>query len=427
MRKNTKFTLAYLTDIDIEHIMDMHITYHCDFEGKSKPSRTILKQKYLYMLHLIITRCKYHKDGICYLHAQFYRDHIFNDHFSDMLSTLCRMAIVNIGTYEPKKHSRSICLLDWNISYRTVQNKKFLKWEQALKKWKPTPKYERNKYIDHYNDCLSCLRLTDKDGARKYISDNSINGGNYSTQFGQLLSGDEALDVDYITLGGEAMTVVPNVRGSVFNAYGPTEFTVIGSYYELDKTRKYDSIPIGRPITNCYDLIVGLHGELLPRGIAGELCLAGPQIAEGYWKREELTAEKFVTCPHLESQKMYRTGDLARYNEEGQLEYLGRIDTQVKLRGFRIELGEIESRASQFAGIRSAAAEVRKDNLVLYYVSDNETDNDKLKAFLSESLTEYMIPSVYVRLPEMPFTPNGKIDRKALPAGTFRRRQSCLY
>ena len=173
MRKNKNYTLAYLTDIEIEHIMDMHITYHCDFEGKSKPSRTILKQKYLYMLHLIITRCKYHKDGICYLHAQFYRDHIFNDHFSDMLSTLCRMAIVNIGTYEPKKHSRSICLLDWNIGYKTFPyHKKFIEWQQALKKWKPTPKYERNEYTDHYNDCLSCLRLTDKDGARKYISDN---------------------------------------------------------------------------------------------------------------------------------------------------------------------------------------------------------------------------------------------------------------
>ena len=250
---------------------------------------------------------------------------------------------------------------------------------------------------------------------RRYLRDNRITGGVYPTRFGLLLAGDEMLDLDFFSVGGEAMTAMPHVSGRVYNAYGPTEFTVCGSYYELDKTKKYDSIPIGRPITNCYAFIVGLHGELLPHGIAGELCLAGPQIAEGYWKREELTAEKFVTCPHLKGQKMYRTGDLARYNEEGQLEYLGRIDTQVKLRGFRIELGEIESRASQFAGIRSAAAEVRKDNLVLYYVSDNETDNDKLKAFLSESLTEYMIPSVYVRLPEMPFTPNGKIDRKALP------------
>ncbi|MBR5089798.1 MAG: amino acid adenylation domain-containing protein, partial [Ruminiclostridium sp.] len=250
---------------------------------------------------------------------------------------------------------------------------------------------------------------------RKYISSNYINGGSYSTQFGQLLASDEMLDVDYLCVGGEAMTVTPNARGPVYNAYGPTEFTVDATFFELDKSRKYDNIPIGTPLANCYAFIVGLHGELLPRGIAGELCLAGPQIAEGYWKREELTTEKFVNCPYLDGQKMYRTGDLARYNEAGQIEYLGRIDTQVKLRGFRIELGEIESRASQFEGIKAVAAEVRKDNLVLYYTSENEIDNNKLKSFLSESLTEYMIPSVYMRLPEMPMTPNGKIDRKALP------------
>ena len=175
MMNNNKITLAYLTDIDIEHVLDMHIAYNCDYEGKPKPSRAILKQKYQYMLHLIITRCKYHRDNICYLHAQFYRDHIFNDHFSDMLSTLCRLAIINIGSYEPKKHSRSICLLDWNIGYKTIYNKKFLKWEQALKKWKPTPKYEHNKFTDYYNDCLSCLQLTNKKGAQKYISDNIKN------------------------------------------------------------------------------------------------------------------------------------------------------------------------------------------------------------------------------------------------------------
>ncbi len=174
MRKNKNFTLAYLKDVDIDHIIDMHIAYS-ESENKPKPSKSILKQKYQYMLHLIITRCKYHQGGICYLNAQFYRDHIFNDHFSDMLATLSRLSIISLGIYVPKKHSTTICLLDWNIGFRTVYNKKFSKWEQALKKWKPTPKYEPNKFTDRYNDCLKSLRLTDKEGAQKYISDNLKN------------------------------------------------------------------------------------------------------------------------------------------------------------------------------------------------------------------------------------------------------------
>ena len=132
------------------------------------------------------------------------------------------------------------------------------------------------------------------------------------------------------------------------------------------------------------------------------------------WKQPELTARSFVDCPFLPGQKMYRTGDLARYNEDGQLEYLGRIDNQVKLRGFRIEMGEIETRASQFDGIAQVAAAVKKDQLVLYYTSAGNApiDAEQLRRFLSETLTEYMVPTVYMPLAAMPMTPNGKIDRK---------------
>lgn len=172
MIKNTKFVLAYLTDIDIANIMESHISYNCNFGSKPKPSEVILKQKYLYMLHLIITRCKYHKDGICYLNAKFYRDHIFYDHYVDMLSTLSRLSIISLGSYVPTKHSRTISLMDWNIGYRTTYNKNFLKWKKELRKWNSVPKYERNKFTDHYNECLQCLKLIDKDGAQKYISDN---------------------------------------------------------------------------------------------------------------------------------------------------------------------------------------------------------------------------------------------------------------
>lgn len=179
MSKNKTITLAYLTNIDIEYITDMHIAFTCDYEGKPKPSKTILKQKYQYLLHLIITKCKYHKDGICYLNTEFYRDHIFYDHFTDMVSNLSRLAIISLGDYVPCKHSTTICLMDWNIDYRTISNKKILKWMQIVlsdrKKKAAVPKYEVNKFTDYYNECLRCLQLTDKEGAQKYIIDNLTN------------------------------------------------------------------------------------------------------------------------------------------------------------------------------------------------------------------------------------------------------------
>ena len=187
----------------------------------------------------------------------------------------------------------------------------------------------------------------------------------------QLLGMEERLELDYICLGGEAMVSPPQCRGAVFNGYGPTEFTVAATYYELEKGRKYDNIPIGRPLDNCAAYIVNDQMELLPPGEIGELCLAGPQMAEGYWNRPELTAQKFTTLKLTEDEsvRIYRTGDLACWNDEGQLEFCGRIDTQVKLRGFRVELGEVESRAARYPGIRQTAAEVRNNTLCLYYTA----------------------------------------------------------
>lgn len=223
--------------------------------------------------------------------------------------------------------------------------------------------------------------------------------------------------MDYICLGGEKMTTTPQTTGRVLNTYGPTEFTVDSTYFEVEKGRHYDNIPIGRPLYNLTALVLDSKGQLLPKGETGELCMAGPQMAKGYWKRPDLTAEKFceVTVGD-EKIKVYRTGDLVRWNDEDQLEYLGRIDTQVKLRGFRIELGEIEARAAMFEGISMVAAEVwHGQTLCLYYSATKEIDKDALQSFLAETLTEYMVPTAYVQLDEMPLTPNGKINRKALP------------
>lgn len=257
---------------------------------------------------------------------------------------------------------------------------------------------------------------------RDFITKNKINGGSYSTQFGQLLAMDEPLDVDYLCMGGEAMTIVPKAKGPVYNVYGPTEFTVDATYFELEKGREYDNIPIGRPLYNCSAYIVDDKLELLPPGETGELCLAGPQLAQGYWKRPDLTQKAFttLTLPNGEEVRIYRTGDLAFWNDEGQLEFCGRIDTQVKLRGFRIELGEVESRAARFPGIRQTAAEVRKNTLCLYYTSDEDIDEASLCAFMGESLADYMVPGVFIKLDDMPLNVNGKIDRKKLPDPKMR-------
>ena len=252
---------------------------------------------------------------------------------------------------------------------------------------------------------------------RQYIEDNGITGGCYTTQFAQLMSDEEPIKLDYIVLGGEKMTSVPNITGRVINTYGPTEFTVDATWYEIDKTRNYANIPIGRPVYNGTGLILDESSRMLPQGMIGELCLAGPQISAGYHELPEQTEKAFrtVELENGEELSVYHTGDLARYNEEGELEYFGRMDDQIKFRGFRIELDEIVSVASRYEGIRQCAAAIRKEQICLYYTSDKETDEEDLRSFLGQSLADYMVPSAYIRLEAMPLTPNGKVDMKALP------------
>ena len=249
----------------------------------------------------------------------------------------------------------------------------------------------------------------------KYLEDNRIYGIKFPTQLGMLmLNSFPDMYPSFTVLGGEKLLPVERTHVLQYNEYGPTEFTV-GSDVHLVDQDKDEDIPIGDPVPNSYSFVCDPTGNLLPYGYTGELCLAGYQIAEGYWKRPELTAEKFCNCPMLPGSRMYRTGDLVRYDKNGKLMCIGRIDTQVKLRGFRIELGEIENRASRYEGIREVAAEVRKGQLVLYYTYEKDIDINELKKYLADSLTDYMVPSVYVPLDIMPVTPVGKIDRKALP------------
>lgn len=276
----------------------------------------------------------------------------------------------------------------------------------------------------------------DMRGLREFIVGHRITGGSYTTSLGAMLLEAYQLPLRYMTLTGEKMMGLVSGDVQLVNGYGPTECTDLISAYVLEKGRVYSDIPIGRPMANGHCFITDPTGNLLPVGVAGELCFASVQVGRGYWKQPEKTAAVFVDCPFLPNDeegnpvRMYHTGDLCRWNGEDQLEYLGRIDNQVKLRGFRIELGEIESQASAVGGIRQAVAEVRDvngtDHLVLYYTLQEGatmTGEDVRDALKSTSLAEYMIPDAYVRLDEMPLTPNGKTNRRALPAPEIKAEE----
>ncbi len=270
---------------------------------------------------------------------------------------------------------------------------------------------------------------------RQFLIDHQITGGGYSTAMTSLLLNTfDDLPIRFTTGGGEKMDGVYSDHIEIINVYGPTECTDDTSYYSIAPGRRVENIPIGQSVANNWNFIVNSAGNLVPQGVAGELCFAGIQVGRGYWRLPERTAKSFVDCPFVKQDRwgrpvrMYHTGDLCRWNEEGQLEYISRIDTQVKLRGFRIELGEIESKALNIEGIRQAAAEVRKvqgnEHLVLYYTLESDstlTDEDIRKTLAASSLAEYMVPDAYMQMDTMPMTPNGKINRKVLPAPEMKR------
>ncbi|MCM3340482.1 amino acid adenylation domain-containing protein [Paenibacillus sp. MER TA 81-3] len=207
----------------------------------------------------------------------------------------------------------------------------------------------------------------------------------------------------------------------IVNSYGVTETTIDSCYFEQASTEGLRTVPIGKPLPGVTMYILDEHHSLLPVGITGELYIGGPCVGRGYWKRPDLTAEKFVDNPFAPGERMYRTGDLARWLPDGNVEYLGRIDHQVKIRGYRIEIGEVETQLLKTPFIREAVVVAREDvsgqkSLCAYFVAERELTVSELRRALAAVLPGYMIPSYFVQLERLPLTPNGKIDRKALPA-----------
>ncbi|WP_219194688.1 surfactin non-ribosomal peptide synthetase SrfAB [Bacillus velezensis] len=249
-----------------------------------------------------------------------------------------------------------------------------------------------------------------------------------SPLFNQLAQKDAGMfnTLRHLIIGGDALVphIVSKVRKaspelSLWNGYGPTENTTFSTSFLIDQD--YDgSIPIGKPIGNSTAYIMDENRNLQPIGAPGELCVGGSGVARGYVNLPELTEKQFVRDPFRPDETIYRTGDLAKWLPDGTIEFLGRIDNQVKVRGFRIELGEIEAKISQAENVTESAAVIRKNKadeneICAYFTADQALSPEDLRKTLSESLPEYMIPAHFIQMNQFPLTANGKIDKKALP------------
>lgn len=248
----------------------------------------------------------------------------------------------------------------------------------------------------------------------------------------QLLAGGEALSVSHVRRMLEVIGT-----GRLINGYGPTENTTFTCCYVMTAdTRIEHTVPIGRPISNTRVYILDGRMQPVPVGVYGELYIGGDGLAREYLHRPELTAEKFVPDPFSaeEGARLYRTGDLVRYRGDGCIEFLGRVDHQVKIRGFRVELGEIEATLGRHPRVREAVVVVREEEpgdkrLVAYIVGapDARPSADELRRHLRASLPEYMVPAAFVVLDKFPITPNGKVDRAALPPPDAKRQLGAGY
>ena len=239
-----------------------------------------------------------------------------------------------------------------------------------------------------------------------------------------------------IMVGGEALdrdlaTALVKRGSQVWNLYGPTETTVWSTVWQVPD--EFKTIAIGHPIANTRVYVLDQRLQPVPVGVPGELHIGGVSLARGYLGRPDLTNEKFISDPFSAEAgaRMYKTGDLVRWLPDGNIEYLGRLDHQVKVRGFRIELGEIEAVLREHPAVRETVVVARKDasgekSLVAYLVPHamQQPTLGDLRAHVRQKLPNYMVPSAFVLLESLPITPNGKVDRRALPSPEERRLQT---
>jgi amino acid adenylation domain-containing protein len=277
----------------------------------------------------------------------------------------------------------------------------------------------------------ACLYLGNKDtllpgqSLVNFLTEHKITHGFLSPSALSVLPKASFPDLQCLTVGGEAcpaeLVSQWGREQHLYNCYGPTESTVTAAIYLCQPNG--EKPPIGKPLSNLRIYILDANNQLLPPGIPGELCISGVGLARGYLNRPEITAEKFIEIDLFgKTERIYKTGDLAKWNAKGNLEYLGRIDEQVKLRGFRIELGEIESLLLQHPLVQEAVVilyEIDSNpRLIAYIMATEKSANvaEKVREYLKNRIPNYMIPSQIMVLDQFPLTANGKLDRRALPA-----------
>ncbi|MGX5439997.1 non-ribosomal peptide synthase/polyketide synthase [Bacillus thuringiensis] len=261
------------------------------------------------------------------------------------------------------------------------------------------------------------IRL-DMNELNEYMNSKEITVATFPCKVSEQFVLQENHSLRMLVSGGEKLKLNRDTRYQLVNAYGPTENTVVTTSFLINKNM--DDIPIGKPMYNTKIYIVNKHNQICPVGVTGELCISGEGLARGYLNNPTLTAEKFVGNPFVSGEKMYRTGDLVRWMPDGNIEFIGRIDHQVKIRGYRIELGEIESQLLKHQDIREVVVVAKEDQenhtyLTAYIVSEKAISSPKIREFLEKELPDYMIPSYFVQLDQLPLTSNDKVDRKALP------------
>jgi len=256
------------------------------------------------------------------------------------------------------------------------------------------------------------------------------------TPFAELFYELKNTSLKKLMVGGSKLSKYVDSPYRIINAYGPTEATVHATQFSLDKAN--ENIPIGKPLNNVKCYVVDTHLNLLPIGTIGELLIGGEGLARGYLNLPKVTAQKFIYNPFQSEQekaenknaRLYRTGDLVRWLPDGNLEYIGRNDDQIKIRGHRIELSEIEHGLMQYPSIQQAAViavnkpdKSNEKHMAAYYVAQTSLDQNKLKEHLSKQFPAYMLPAAYMHLQKMPLSISGKIDKRALPTPHWNDEQ----